>query len=101
MKPDVVGEILNPLINLPTEFPLRGDCVMCGFPFSKEVREKAVTETRQQLWKAVERVVPEEKEEVMPKYKWGVRAFDKKVGHNSCRKETLKRLKQLILGEEV
>ena len=46
-------EILNPLINLPTEFApekyIGRTCMICGFPFDKEVREKAVTDALAQL----------------------------------------------------
>jgi uncharacterized Fe-S cluster-containing MiaB family protein len=48
-----VREILNPLINLPTEFApekyIGRTCMICGFPFDKEVREKAVSEALVQL----------------------------------------------------
>ena len=74
MKDDVVGEILNTLRRTKGSYP-------------QEV-------IRKQLWEAVEKVIPEELKEdgELPSFLIG--------GHNNCRTETLKALKELILGEK-
>lgn len=58
-------EILNPLINLPTEFAeskyVGETCMICGFPFDKKVREKAVDQALAQIKKELLGKLPKEK----------------------------------------
>jgi len=104
MKPDVVGEIL---LKIAVKFWVASGKEWCGQHLtSKEMEEhegfklclkEIVISSRQNLWEAVEKVVPE--------MRWcecigNCQHEDEIEGHNACRKETLKWLKRLILGNE-
>lgn len=66
-KPTTIREVLNPLINLPTEFEEKvfgKTCMICGFPFSKKEREEYVAQAVAQIKEIFKSVVGENKDEL-------------------------------------
>jgi len=44
-----IEKLLEPLVNLPTEYAIKGHCAMCGFPMDKDYRIKKVTQATSAL----------------------------------------------------
>lgn len=56
-----IREILNPLLNLPTEYAMGDEkCFVCGFPLSKKEREEIISQTITKINKVVMESVPRE-----------------------------------------
>ena len=94
-----IEEIIEPLINLPTEFAeskyIGETCIICGFPFDREVREKAVKKVAQSLATFIREAYPKE---IKPETRIATPlceiSFNKGriVGHNTCIQQIRKNL---------
>lgn len=87
-----IQKVLNPLLNLPTEYEKGtfGDtCIICGFPFGKKEREEEISKALSAIKKIIKEELPKKKNVWVEKIKY---EEGKEDGYNECLNEIHKRL---------